>query len=86
MPLFPRTNINYDLTLFVSSSTFREPFNRWLEGLGLSSVTSHQTRATLTTSLLNNGAPPALVRQLLGHAFGVDRCGGGIGNRIRIAV
>ncbi|MFE3029028.1 tyrosine-type recombinase/integrase, partial [Nocardia tengchongensis] len=67
MPLFPRTNSNYDLTLFVSSSTFREPFNQWLEGLGLSSVTSHQTRATLATSLLNNGAPPALVRQLLGH-------------------
>ncbi|WP_067469056.1 tyrosine-type recombinase/integrase [Nocardia amamiensis] len=67
MPLFPRTNANYDLRLFVSSSAFRDQFNEWLDGLGLSSVTSHQTRATLATSLLNNGAPPALVRQLLGH-------------------
>ncbi|WP_235624817.1 site-specific integrase, partial [Mycobacteroides abscessus] len=30
-------------------------------------VTTHQTRATLATSLLNNGAPAALVSQLLGH-------------------
>ena len=30
-------------------------------------ITTHQTRATLATSLLNNGAPAALVRQLLGH-------------------
>lgn len=67
MPLFPRVNINYDLRLFISASTFRDLFNEWLEGLGLASVTSHQTRATLATSLLNNGAPPALVRQLLGH-------------------
>ncbi|WP_433208822.1 tyrosine-type recombinase/integrase [Nocardia sp. CA-107356] len=67
MPLFPRTNANYDLTLFASAAWFRDLFNEWLQGLGLSSVTSHQTRATLATSLLNNGAPPALVRQLLGH-------------------
>lgn len=30
-------------------------------------ITTHQTRATLATSLLNNGAPAELVRQLLGH-------------------
>nr|WP_237083011.1 tyrosine-type recombinase/integrase [Mycobacteroides abscessus] len=30
-------------------------------------MTTHQTRATLATSLLNNGAPAALVSQLLGH-------------------
>ena len=39
----------------------------WFQGLGLSGITTHQTRATLATSLLNNGAPAALVRQLLGH-------------------
>jgi hypothetical protein len=37
------------------------------ERLGLSGITTHQTRATLATSLLNNGAPAALVCQLLGH-------------------
>ncbi|WP_237748125.1 site-specific integrase [Nocardia brasiliensis] len=67
MPLFPRANANYDLTLFATLAWFRDLFNEWLQGLGLSSITSHQTRATLATSLLNNGAPPALVRQLLGH-------------------
>lgn len=39
----------------------------WLNSLGLSGITTHRTRATLATSLLNNGAPTALVRQLLGH-------------------
>jgi len=39
----------------------------WLESLGLRNLKTHQTRATLATSLLNNGAPPALVRQMLGH-------------------
>ncbi|WP_406276504.1 site-specific integrase [Nocardia sp. NBC_00881] len=67
MPLFPRVTLNPDLTLEVSQSRFREVWTSWFESLGLSSITTHQTRATLATSLLNNGAPPALVRQLLGH-------------------
>lgn len=67
MPLFPGPNQNLDLTLEISQSWFREVWTGWLESLGLKAITTHQTRATLATSLLNNGAPPALVRQLLGH-------------------
>jgi integrase len=67
MPLFPGWNQNPDLGIELSQSTFRLSWIGWFEGLGLSGITTHQTRATLATSLLNNGAPPALVRQLLGH-------------------
>ncbi|WP_308165546.1 site-specific integrase [Nocardia noduli] len=67
MPLFPRIKLNTDLTLAVSQNWFRVAWTSWFEALGLRSITTHQTRATLATSLLNNGAPPALVRQLLGH-------------------
>ncbi|WP_280464543.1 tyrosine-type recombinase/integrase [Nocardia cyriacigeorgica] len=67
MPLFPGTTLNPDLTLEISQSWFRQIWTRWFEHLGLTSITTHQTRATLATSLLNNGAPAALVRQLLGH-------------------
>ncbi|WP_063128933.1 site-specific integrase [Nocardia fusca] len=67
MPLFPGLMANPDLSIAVSSSWFREVWSGWFESLGLVGITTHQTRATLATSLLNNGAPPALVRQLLGH-------------------
>jgi len=67
MPLFPGTTQNPDLHIEVSQSWFRDLWTEWLESLGLSGITTHQTRATLATSLLNNGAPPELVRQLLGH-------------------
>jgi integrase len=67
MPIFPRPNRNHDLTLPVPKTTFGTAFTTWLGDLGLSGVTSHQTRATLATALLDNGAPPALVRQVLGH-------------------
>jgi integrase len=67
MPLFPGPISNPDLVIAVSSSWFREVWSAWFESLGLAGITTHQTRATLATSLLNNGAPPALVRQLLGH-------------------
>ncbi|MGZ6670606.1 MAG: tyrosine-type recombinase/integrase, partial [Solirubrobacteraceae bacterium] len=66
-PLFPRRFRNPDLTLEVGQGTFRNVFATWVENLGLESVTTHRTRATLATSLLNNGAPPTLVRQVLGH-------------------
>jgi integrase len=67
MPLFPRAFQNPDLVAEASQSWFRDTWTEWFEGLGLSGITTHQTRATLATSLLNNGAPAALVRQLLGH-------------------
>lgn len=67
MPLFPSATQNLDLTVEVSQSWFRDLWAAWLETLGLKGITTHQTRATLATSLLNNGAPPELVRQLLGH-------------------
>jgi integrase len=67
MPLLPRVVQNPDLVIPLSQSGFRLVFLEWLKGLGLSGITTHQTRATLATSLLNNGAPAALVRQLLGH-------------------
>jgi integrase len=67
MPIFPRPTRNHDLTLPVPQDTFRAAFTAWLGGLGLSGITTHQTRATLATALLDNGAPPALVRQVLGH-------------------
>lgn len=51
----------------MAQSRFRSVWTEWVEGLGLSGITTHQTRATLTTSLLNNGSPAAPVRQLLGH-------------------
>jgi integrase len=67
MPLFPGAVKNPDFTIPVSYSWFRSEWTKWFERLGLSGITTHQTRATLATSLLNNGAPPALVSQLLGH-------------------
>lgn len=67
MPLFPSAVRNPDLVIEVGQSWFNELFRPWFEGLGLKGITTHQTRATLATSLLNNGAPAALVRQLLGH-------------------
>lgn len=67
MPLFPGATQNPDLFLEVSQSLFRDNWTAWFETLGLKGITTHQTRATLATSLLNNGAPAALVRQLLGH-------------------
>ena len=67
MPLFSSSVRNPDLLLEVSQSWFRSVWTEWFEELGLSGITTHQTRATLATSLLNNGAPAALVRQLLGH-------------------
>jgi integrase len=67
MPLFPSSMLNPDLAFEVSYSSFLDRWTGWFESLGLSGITTHQTRATLATSLLNNGAPAALVRQLLGH-------------------
>lgn len=67
MPLFPAGVQNPDLVLEVSTCGFRDAWTAWFESLGLKGITTHQTRATLATSLLNNGAPAALVRQLLGH-------------------
>ncbi|MCH9728274.1 MAG: site-specific integrase [Actinomycetia bacterium] len=67
MPIFPRPTRNHDLKLSVPQHTFGKAFSTWLGGLGLSGITTHQTRATLATALLDNGAPPALVRQVLGH-------------------
>ena len=68
MPLFPGAQRrNPDLVIEVTQTYFRDQFTLWLNSLGLSGITTHQTRATLATSLLNNGAPAALVRQLLGH-------------------
>ncbi|MCH9729259.1 MAG: site-specific integrase [Actinomycetia bacterium] len=66
-PLFPSAMSNPDLVIEISQPWFRQVWTRWFESLGLKGITSHQTRATLATSLLNNGAPPALVRQVLGH-------------------
>ncbi|HVO24313.1 MAG TPA: tyrosine-type recombinase/integrase [Candidatus Margulisiibacteriota bacterium] len=67
MPLFPRAVQNPDLVVETSQVWFRNIWVAWFERLGLKGITTHQTRATLATSLLNNGAPAALVRQLLGH-------------------
>ncbi|MGW5152583.1 tyrosine-type recombinase/integrase [Rhodococcus koreensis] len=67
MPLFPRSYTNPDLLIEVTQPGFRRTWTAWFETLGLQGLTTHQTRATLATSLLNNGAPAALVRQLLGH-------------------
>lgn len=67
MPLCPSNQENPDLRLELSQSWFRTAWSMWFKELGLTGITTHQTRATLATSLLNNGAPPALVRQLLGH-------------------
>lgn len=67
MPLFPGATKNPDLVLEPSQSWFRDVWVGWFESLGLQNITTHQTRATLATSLLNNGAPAALVRQMLGH-------------------
>ena len=67
MPLFPGAYLNPDLTLEISYTAFRNAWTKWFASLGLSGITTHQTRATLATSLLNNGAPADLVRQMLGH-------------------
>jgi Phage integrase family len=67
MPLFPLAMQNPDLMVEASKDWFYNAWTAWFRGLGLSGITTHQTRATLATSLLNNGAPAALVRHLLGH-------------------
>ena len=67
MPLFPKAIKNPDLTIEPSQSWFSAVWTNWFESLGLKGITTHQTRATLATSLLNSGAPAELVRQLLGH-------------------
>lgn len=67
MPLFPGAHLNPDLTLEVSYTSFSKAWKKWFASLGLCGLTTHQTRATLATSLLNNGAPAGLVRQMLGH-------------------
>lgn len=67
IPLFPSQVANPDLHIEYSQSYFIDVFNKWIEKLGLKGITTHRTRATLATALLNNGAPPALVRQMLGH-------------------
>jgi integrase len=67
MPLFPATMTNPDLELPISNGQFRNVFTSWIGKLGLAGITTHRTRATLATALLNNGAPASLVRQLLGH-------------------
>lgn len=67
MPLFPGAYLNPDLTLEISYTAFRNAWTKWFASLGLCGITTHQTRATLATSLLNNGAPADLVRQMLGH-------------------
>lgn len=67
MPLFPGAHLNPDLTLEISYTSFSKTWKKWFVSLGLSGITTHQTRATLATSLLNSGAPAELVRQLLGH-------------------
>ena len=67
MPLFPGPTANPDLKLTLSYHHFTKVFTRWIGSLGLTGITTHRTRATLATALLNNGAPAALVRQLLGH-------------------
>ena len=66
-PLFPAVIRNPDLTIEISTSGFSRAFTEWIESLGLKDVTTRRTRATLATSLLNNGAPATLVRQMLGH-------------------
>lgn len=66
-PLFPAAISNPDFAFEVSQTGFRNPWTQWFESLGLKWVTTHQTRSTLAMSLLENGAPPALVRQVLGH-------------------
>lgn len=57
MPLFPGSVRNPDLLVEVSQSWFRSVWTDWFKALGLSGITTHQTRATLATALLNNGAP-----------------------------
>lgn len=66
-PLFPAALANPDLAHEVSQNGFRTSWTQWFESLGLKWITTHQTRSTLAMSLLDNGAPPAMVRQLLGH-------------------
>lgn len=67
MPLFPRHFTNLDLVSEIPQSSFRAEWTTWFTSLGIEGITTHRTRATLATSLLNNGAPPELVRQMLGH-------------------
>lgn len=67
MPLFPGKLKNPDLVRSVPYSSFRTVWSTWLDSLKIVGLTTHRTRATMATSLLNNGAPPDLVRQVLGH-------------------
>lgn len=67
MPLFPRPASNPDLVIPFSVSGFQDSWMTWLEQIGVAGVTSHRTRATMATALLDNGAPPRLVQQILGH-------------------
>jgi hypothetical protein len=65
MPLFPSTATNPDLRLPLSQGYFQDKFGAWIETLGLVGITTHRTRATLATSLLNDGAGnPVFIVQL----------------------
>ncbi|RUP26395.1 MAG: site-specific integrase [Mycolicibacterium sp.] len=59
MPLFPGPTTNPDLRLPVSSSVLQRKLADWIEKLGLKGITTHRTRSTMATALLDNGAPPA---------------------------
>lgn len=67
MPLFPSRIKNLDHTVAYQYSSFRKLWTQWVASLNIEGLTTHRTRATMATTLLNNGAPAELVRQVLGH-------------------
>lgn len=67
MPMFPARIANRDLQFSVSSGHLEPTLREWIGELGLGEhVTTHQTRHTLCTALLNNGAPPDVLQDLFG--------------------
>ncbi len=67
MPLMPGAVANRDLIFPVSAAGLEGNVREWLDGLELDEhVTTHQTRHTLCTALLNNGAPPEVLQDIFG--------------------
>jgi integrase len=65
--LFPRRQGNRDLLEGVCYSWFHRAFRLWVGMLDIGHCVPHQTRHTLATNLLRNGAELTHVKRYLGH-------------------